>query len=112
MKSNLAYFHTHICSPDLPLCVTGSAVHGLFLAETRPAHHRQRVPRSRPMPRPCSASSGDKIVTARCSRWTCNHDIHAIAATETLTQLGKQIAMHVAAAHPQALDGWIRWIRR
>ena len=27
-QSNLAYFHTHICSPDLPLCATGSAVHG------------------------------------------------------------------------------------
>ena len=30
--------------------------------------------------------------------------LESAAPTETLTQLGKQIAMHVAAAHPQALD--------
>jgi elongation factor Ts len=30
--------------------------------------------------------------------------IESAAPTETLTALGKQIAMHVAAAHPQALD--------
>jgi elongation factor Ts len=30
--------------------------------------------------------------------------LESAAPAETLTQLGKQIAMHVAAAHPQALD--------
>jgi len=30
--------------------------------------------------------------------------LESAAPVETLTQLGKQIAMHVAAAHPQALD--------
>ena len=30
--------------------------------------------------------------------------LESAAATETLTQLGKQIAMHVAAAHPLALN--------
>jgi len=31
--------------------------------------------------------------------------LESAAPTDTLTQLGKQIAMHVAAAHPQALSG-------
>ena len=30
--------------------------------------------------------------------------LESAAPADTLTQLGKQIAMHVAAAHPQALD--------
>ena len=27
-QGNLAYFHTHICSPNLPLCAANSAIAG------------------------------------------------------------------------------------
>ena len=62
-QSNLAYFHTHICSPDLPLCATGSAVHGssakpgqLTIGMVFPEAGRWRLF--------LQGQIGDKIVTA------------------------------------------------
>ena len=63
-QSNLAYFHTHICSPDLPLCASGQR-RPRFVCETRPAHRSAMVfPQAGKWRLFLQGQIGDKIVTA------------------------------------------------
>ena len=45
-QGNLAYFHTHICSPNLPLCA-GKQRHRRVIHQARAAQDRDGVPADR-----------------------------------------------------------------
>jgi hypothetical protein len=62
-QSSLAYFHTHICSPNLPLCAANSAIAG---SSTKPGQLKIGMvfPQAGKWRLFLQGQIGDKIVTA------------------------------------------------
>jgi hypothetical protein len=62
-QGNLAYFHTHICSPNLPLCAANSAIAG---SSTKPGQLKIGMvfPEAGRWRLFLQGQIGDKIVTA------------------------------------------------